>query len=387
MRAYHIPRRNFWCFEGIMKRSVVVLCVFAASCVGGNLSLAVSEAQASSEHYIVQYGDTLWDIASEQLNNPHQWRDIHRGNPQIANPNLIYPGDVLGLGDGAAAGTDADPASSSGGRRRSDKAIARPWYGLPVPEPKEVPARPAPTPLVPSADFIETAGFIVPYSLEELQNSDFGQVANSGGETTHVALSEYGQIGMVFGDMVYIDKGTKDDVKEGDVYVAFRPRKEIFHPITSEIMGTQIDILGHLRVRNLEPGTASAEVIKSYSYIQIGNPIMPLSELSVPLAKPERGNSKTYGLKVGNQLIGHILHERIGRTGISFGDIVYVDVGAAQGVQPADNFIIFREIGEGFPRQAIGRLSVLSVQEQTSTALITESVKTINLGEKIVLKR
>ena len=366
-----------------MKRSVLVLYVSALLCLSGNLLLAVcSNAQMGSEHYIVQYGDTLWDIASEQLENPHQWREIHRNNPQIVNPNLIYPGDVLGLG----AATGAEQALDISGRR-SDKAIARPWYGLPVPEPKEVASRKVPASLVPSADFIESSGFIVPYSLEELRTSDFGLVTNSRGETTRIVLSEYGQIGLVFGDMIYINKGTADEVKEGDVYVAFRPRQEVYHPVTSEIMGTQIDILGHLRVRNLEPDTAAAEIIKSYNYVQIGDPIMPLSELSVPLQKPELGNSKTYGLRVGNQLIGHIIHERIGRPGVSYGDIVYVDVGAAQGVQPADNFIVYREVGEGFPRQAIGRLSVLSVQEQTATALITESIKTINIGEKIVLKR
>ena len=152
-------------------------------------------------------------------------------------------------------------------------------------------------------------------------------------------------------------------------------------------MGTQIDILGRLRVKTLEPGISSAEIVKSYNYIQVGDPIMPVSEMSVPLEKPLIGNSRTYGLKVGNQLIGHIIEERIDRPGLSYGDIVYLDIGAAQGVQPADNLIIYREIGEGFPRQAIGRVTVLSVQKQTSTALITESVKTINIGEKVVLRR
>ena len=365
-----------------MKRFVLVLCLSALLGLGGNFSSTISEAQMISDgHYIVQYGDTLWDIASDRLNDPHQWRQLHQQNPQIVNPNLIYPGDILGLGEGAGL---AAPGMSS---RRSDKTLARPWYGLPAPEPEEVAPRKIPTPLAPSSDFIESAGFIVPYSLEELQTSDFGVVTNARGETTHVVHSEYGQIGLVFGDMIYINKGSSDDINEGDMYVAFRPRNEVYHPVTSELMGTQIDILGHLRVRNLEPNFSSAEIVKSYNYIQLNDPIMPLSELSVPLKKPERGNSKSYGLKVGNQLIGHILHERIGRPGVSFGDIVYVDVGAAQGVQPADNFIIYREIGEGFPRQAIGRLSVLSVQEQTATALITESIKTINIGEKIVLKR
>lgn len=353
----------------------------------GLWGMASAYAQTSPDgNYIVQYGDTLWDIAAEQLQNSGRWREIHRNNPSITNPHLIYPGDILGLGP--ATGADGQGATGKG--RKSDKIIARPWYGLPAPAPETPKARRIPEALVPSTDFIESSGYIVPYSMKELLSEEFAQITGMASEEDgqmKLIQSEYGQPGLVFGDTIYINRGTLHKIQDGDVFLAFSPKQEVFHPVTGELIGTQIEISGHLRIKALETNVACAEIIKSYDYMEIGDHVMPISEISSPLKKPEVGNSKSYGLLVGNQLIAHIIRERVGRPGISFGDIVYLDVGAAQGVQPADNFIVFREVGEGFPRQGLGRLTVLSVQEQTSTALVTESVKTIELGEKAVLRR
>jgi hypothetical protein len=53
--------------------------------------------------YVVQRGDTLWDISSMFLRDPWYWPEIWQINPQVENPHLILPGDILSLaylGDG-----------------------------------------------------------------------------------------------------------------------------------------------------------------------------------------------------------------------------------------------------------------------------------------------
>lgn len=55
--------------------------------------------------YVVQRGDTLWDISAMFLRDPWLWPEIWHVNPEVANPHLIYPGDTLKL----VYGSDGTP--------------------------------------------------------------------------------------------------------------------------------------------------------------------------------------------------------------------------------------------------------------------------------------
>ncbi|MET0617376.1 MAG: LysM peptidoglycan-binding domain-containing protein [Luteibacter sp.] len=85
---------------------------FAMLLGGMFITVAVyaAAAQMRPDHpdtYTVRKGDTLWDISARFLSKPWLWPEIWQANPQVRNPHLIYPGDVLNLsmtGDGPRLG-------------------------------------------------------------------------------------------------------------------------------------------------------------------------------------------------------------------------------------------------------------------------------------------
>ena len=78
-------------------RSVIItaLLVMSAGYVTAQGDIELNPAHP--EKYVVQTGDTLWDISTMFLKDPWFWPEIWYVNPQVENPHLIFPGDTLNL--------------------------------------------------------------------------------------------------------------------------------------------------------------------------------------------------------------------------------------------------------------------------------------------------
>ena len=74
-------------------RTVLTAALLTIATVG----VAAEMNGSHPDTYTVRRGDTLWDIAGKFLKRPWLWPEIWQANPQIKNPHLIYPGDVISL--------------------------------------------------------------------------------------------------------------------------------------------------------------------------------------------------------------------------------------------------------------------------------------------------
>jgi len=59
-------------------------------------AMTKAEESVSPTHAVVE-GESLWNIAQKEYNDPYKWTRIAELNPTITNPDFIMPGQVLKL--------------------------------------------------------------------------------------------------------------------------------------------------------------------------------------------------------------------------------------------------------------------------------------------------
>lgn len=86
---------------GVLAGTLAGLGTAVGQSAEANRNMSVPLAPDAPSTYVVQKGDTLWDISGRFLSQPWYWPEIWYVNPEIKNPHLIYPGDTLRLVYGA----------------------------------------------------------------------------------------------------------------------------------------------------------------------------------------------------------------------------------------------------------------------------------------------
>ena len=79
----------------MLKKIILTLSLCAYSLI--SLAEQIKINDDAPKKYVVEKGDTLWDISTVFLEQPWLWPKLWRLNPEIDNPHLIYPGDIINL--------------------------------------------------------------------------------------------------------------------------------------------------------------------------------------------------------------------------------------------------------------------------------------------------
>lgn len=338
--------------------------------------LSEKEIIKTPKVHIVKEKDTLWDISKKYLGNPFKWDEVWNKNKFITNPHRIYPGDNIVI-PGAFDETEVEkevgvttepqiPIQAVEEKIDEDRIPVLPVVALqppPPPPPQKIPLT--------TVKVLASAGYIIQ------KESEKGIIFDSPETRTIFGI----------GDTIYINVGGKEGVKAGDKFTIYKPLRSVTHPITDKNMGILIEILGELEVKEVREDSSTANIIESFTTIEIGNKLKDREDMTVPMIDPAAKIEP-------KEIKGYIIDAKDQRDTIAAGDIVYIDVGIDSGVSAGDRFTILKSEGQiekeakkggkiKAPKVVIGNLQVIKPKEKVSTATISESRKEIAIGEMI----
>jgi len=317
--------------------------------------------------YTVVKDDTLWGITGKFLDTPFKWPRVWKYNPEIRNPDLIYPGDIVRItprGIEVISRKATDPCSL----RVVTLKPAEPRVVVLEPEPVAPPPPPPPPAPTLSSDAIRRQGFI---SKEKLDASG----AVIGNEERQIYFSE--------GDDIFLSLKEGEKVSVGDVYTAFIVGDEIEHPVTGKPIGYIIDILGAVRV-TATGETVSGRIDMTFKEIPKGAKLLPM----------ELPSGKVEITRAGRRVDAVIVAALEGQENLTDGDIVYLDKGAGDGLAKGNVMRIYRPGSKvadpldskktvSLPPVDLGRLLVTETDEKTSTAVVIKSLQAIVRGDLV----
>jgi LysM repeat protein len=317
-----------------------------------SIAAAAGEIVLNPSHpdrYTVVKGDTLWDIAGRFLQAPWDWPKIWKRNPNIRNPDLIYPGDVIVLTYDASGRpwlsfeSDYNPSST----RLSPQIRSRPIE-------EAIPT----IPINAIKQFLTQARVV---SKQEIDNAPY-----------IVSFAEERLLGGA-GDTIYVRAIDSNNI---DRYTVFRPGDALKDPDTDEILGYQtLFVADTLLQRTGDPATL--QLRKTAMQAIVGDRLLPVPEERIPLS---------YHPRAPEQMItGHIIGVLDGVTQIGQFSVVTIDRGRSEGLEPGHVLAIYqtgpkiRDIVSKhpsdvtLPNEKAGMLMVFRSFDRVSYALVVHA--------------
>jgi len=335
--------------------------------------------------HVVHRGDTLWGICDSYFQNPYQWPRLWSYNPQIKNPNWIYPGDEIRLREGGEA-SSASPNGEPVGLGAGGKSTALgTGSGMSlIDRRRQVPE---------GTVFLRDSGWV-----HDETDEVWGAVAGSDKDTMFLSNP----------DEVYLSVQKGRDVRLGQELSVFRPR-------TTAAAGQIVQILGTVRVDQWDPQdhVARARVVESLDVIERGALVGPLARKFE--AVPPRRNEV--------DIQAHVLASLHPNEFFGQSQVVFIDKGSAAGLKPGNRLFVVRrgdawrqslvtpaagyrvspdderpmpalEMTPGtklsadkYPDEVTAEMTVMDVKKDTAVCLVRQARLEIELGDLVVARK
>jgi hypothetical protein len=252
------------------------------------------------------------------------------------------------------------------------------------------------------------------------------------------------------GDVVYLNRGSSQGIKEGQTFQIIRPRGDVkgVHKQKYGYLGTYVQDVGQLQVFKVWENTAAARITFTCDAALLGDLLSPIPDRESPLQRAE-ANLDRYADPSGKQT-GRLMMAKDSREMVTRNDIVYIDLGSEDQINRGDYLTVYRPLGTGnitrfdneesarnratgfqsdrfrgggfsnqasrakdetafvdaegryryrpitskevkrhrppMPRKIVGEMVVIDVQRRTATAIITRVVSEVHTGDWVEIQ-
>ena len=306
------------------------------------------------QRYEVVPGDTLWDISARYLHSPWQWPSLWRANPQVRNPHLIYPGDVLLLGT-----CEGQPCVTL---ERGQGVVKL------SPQMRTVPEREAITPI--PMDLVRA--FLREHRVVEPDENLQALAYVVGGDNQRLISGA--------GDTLYV----RGELPERTRLGIYRPG-EPYVATDGTRLGDELINIGEARYVSSEGDIARVEVLSAYQEVRNDDILLPmedreLSDAFVPRAPLNDVSGQIVAVPGGVRFIGRL-------------QIVALDLGTQDGLQPGHVLRVDQQ-GElvtdprtqellRLPDTEAGLVMVFRPYNQMSYALVMQASRVLAIGDSV----
>ena len=308
--------------------------------------------------YHVSKGDTLWDISNAFLKSPWLWPEIWLANPQIHNPHLIFPGDVISL-----VYEDGRPRLTVMSRGAAGRTVKLQPKIRTLPVESAIPAIPLPA----IRSYLRQSRVV--NNLRELKQAPY------------IFASRDGRIATVEGQQVFA-RGRFS--RPGSRYEAFREGRSLTDPGNGENLGFVAHKIAELDVDNVQGDLATLTIKNSQRELKPGDRLLKEDGFNFVTTFFPRAPD----IPVEGQIVTNLNNAK--KTARF--DTVIINRGQRESLRQGDILAIYKDnqVMDPFkkelinlPPERVGLLMVYRPYEKISYGIVLSASKAIEAGDSL----